>query len=319
MLFSFYNSNKQFLPTWRARYEHMVRHNAAVARLDQLIFLQNIIWCKAEGGVLSSLVDSENLGMGELWASHWGGLPVGRPSKTIRPLRRERQYPTNIVYNGSGELMTGDIIRRWEEFFEDLKEFTEDAEVDLFFQAEVTEVVRKPLSGKALGVDGSHPILPSLRSLDVVGLSWLARLCSITWQLGTVLYTLHIVLEGSRGFAQPVNMCFEDLRKIFYFSCAILWEMLWESAKGCRCTVFSWEWSGWDDTQDLQVHGHCLWMEWNEGNDEAWHRASRVVKKDLSQKAKLSLYWSINIPTPTYLKIVTKTKVAVYSQFKYVA
>lgn len=49
---------------------------------------------------------------------------------------------------------------------------------------------------------------------------------------------------------------------------------------------------------------------------------SSVVKKELHQKAKLSIYWSINITTPIYghnLEVVTKTNVAVYSQLKYVA
>ena len=59
------------------------------------------------------------------------------------------------------------------------------SEVDSFItQAEVTEVVQKLLSGKAPGVDEIHP--EYLKSLDVVGLSWLTRLCSIAWQSGTV-------------------------------------------------------------------------------------------------------------------------------------
>ncbi|KAI3370903.1 hypothetical protein L3Q82_007412 [Scortum barcoo] len=50
---------------------------------------------------------------------------------------------------------------------------------------EVTEVVRKLLcSGKAPGVDEIRP--EYLKSLDVVGLSWLTRLCNIAWRLGTV-------------------------------------------------------------------------------------------------------------------------------------
>ncbi|GAA6082711.1 uncharacterized protein LOC111191400, partial [Tachysurus ichikawai] len=51
-------------------------------------------------------------------------------------------------------------------------------------QAEVTEVVEKLLSGKAPGVDEIRP--EYLKSLDVVGLSWLTRLCNIAWRLGTV-------------------------------------------------------------------------------------------------------------------------------------
>ncbi len=51
-------------------------------------------------------------------------------------------------------------------------------------RAEVTEVVKKLLGGKAPGVDEIRP--EYLKSLDVVGLSWLTRLCSIAWRSGTV-------------------------------------------------------------------------------------------------------------------------------------
>ncbi|KAK3525899.1 hypothetical protein QTP70_010953 [Hemibagrus guttatus] len=61
----------------------------------------------------------------------------------------------------------------------------EDSEVDSFItQAEVTEVVQQLLGGKAPGVDEIRP--EYLNSLDVVGLSWLTRLCNIAWQSGTV-------------------------------------------------------------------------------------------------------------------------------------
>ncbi|KAK3512631.1 hypothetical protein QTP70_018762 [Hemibagrus guttatus] len=61
----------------------------------------------------------------------------------------------------------------------------EDSEVDSFItQAEVTEVVQQLLGGKALGVD--EICLEYLKSLDVVGLSWLTRLCNIAWWSGTV-------------------------------------------------------------------------------------------------------------------------------------
>ena len=105
--------------------------------------------------------------------------------QTIRRLRRGKQPSTNTVYSGGGELLTstGDIVGRWKEYFEDLLNPTDtpsieeaeagDSEVDSFItQAEVTEV------------EEIHP--EYLKSLDVVGLSWLTRLCSITWQSGTV-------------------------------------------------------------------------------------------------------------------------------------
>ena len=50
--------------------------------------------------------------------------------------------------------------------------------------AEVAEVVRKLLSGRAPGVDEVCPEF--LKALDVVGLSWLTRLCSIAWTSGAM-------------------------------------------------------------------------------------------------------------------------------------
>ncbi|KAK3572937.1 hypothetical protein QTP86_010541 [Hemibagrus guttatus] len=90
---------------------------------------------------------------------------------------------------------TGDSVGRWKEYFEDLLNPTdtpsveepeaEDSEVDSFItQAEVTEVVQQLLGGKAPGVDEIRP--EYLKSLDVVGLSWLTRLCNIAWRSGTV-------------------------------------------------------------------------------------------------------------------------------------
>ncbi|KAK3521468.1 hypothetical protein QTP70_005774 [Hemibagrus guttatus] len=121
---------------------------------------------------------------------------LGKFWQTIR-LRRGKQLSTNTVYNVGRELLasTGDIVRWWKEYFEDLLNPTdtpsveepepEDSEVDSFItQAEVTEVVQQLLSGKAPGVDESRP--EYLKSLDVVGLSWLTRLCNIAWQSGTV-------------------------------------------------------------------------------------------------------------------------------------
>ncbi|KAI3364414.1 hypothetical protein L3Q82_011205 [Scortum barcoo] len=118
-------------------------------------------------------------------------------------------------------------------------------------QAEVTEVVRKLLWWQGAGLDEICP--EYLKSLDVVGLCWLTRLCSTCMEgitllslpgkvyarvlerrirpivdpwiqeeqcgfrpgRGTLdqLYTLHRVLEGLWEFAQPVHMCFVDLEK----------------------------------------------------------------------------------------------------------
>ncbi|KAI3376167.1 hypothetical protein L3Q82_016694 [Scortum barcoo] len=117
--------------------------------------------------------------------------------QTVRRLRRGKQYSANTVYSAGGELLTstGDIVGRWKKYFEDHLNPTDlpsseeaeagDSEVDSSItRAEVTEVVRKLLGGKAPGVDEIRP--EYLKSLDVVGLSWLTHLCNIAWRLGTV-------------------------------------------------------------------------------------------------------------------------------------
>ncbi|KAI3355453.1 hypothetical protein L3Q82_018289 [Scortum barcoo] len=118
--------------------------------------------------------------------------------QTVRRLRRGKQYSANTVYSAGGELLTstGDIVGRWKKYFEDLLNPTdlpsnEEAEAGVsevdssITQAEVTEVVRKLLAvARRLGVDEIRP--EYLKSLDVVGLSWLTRLCNIAWRLGTV-------------------------------------------------------------------------------------------------------------------------------------
>ncbi|XP_055362025.1 uncharacterized protein LOC129603656 [Betta splendens] len=117
--------------------------------------------------------------------------------QTVRRLRRGKQFFTNSVFSGGGELLTstGDVIGRWKEYFEDLLNPSDmpsaeeaeagDSEADSpITQAEVTEVVSKLLGGRAAGVDEIRP--EYLKSLDVVGLSWVTRLCNIAWRRGTV-------------------------------------------------------------------------------------------------------------------------------------
>ena len=118
---------------------------------------------------------------------------------TIRCLRRGRQCIVNTVYGGGGALLnsTQDIVDRWKEYFEDLLNPTDtpsgkeagpgDSGVGSPISgAEVAEVVRKLLGGRAPGVDEVRPEF--LKALDVVGLSWLTQLCSITWTSGQCLW-----------------------------------------------------------------------------------------------------------------------------------
>ncbi|KAK3515201.1 hypothetical protein QTP70_010606 [Hemibagrus guttatus] len=77
----------------------------------------------------------------------------------------------------------------WKEYFKDLFNPTdtpsveeaeaEDSEADSSVnQAEVTGVVQQLISGKAPGVDEIRP--EYIKSLDIVGLSWLTRLCNVS-------------------------------------------------------------------------------------------------------------------------------------------
>ncbi|KAI3377230.1 hypothetical protein L3Q82_009142 [Scortum barcoo] len=125
---------------------------------------------------------------------------LGSGRSSVRPWRRTIGRPRR----DSGKPT---LFGRWKKYFEDLLNPTDlpsneeaedgDSEVDSSItQAEVTEVVRKLLGGKAPGVDEIRP--EYLKSLDVVGLSWLTRLCNIAWRLGTV------PLEWQTGVVVPL-------------------------------------------------------------------------------------------------------------------
>ncbi|KAI3352389.1 hypothetical protein L3Q82_005186 [Scortum barcoo] len=161
---------------------------------------------------------------GRSWRQKLGsGRSSVRPwRRTIGRPRRDSGKPSGASEGGSstlptlftvqgGELLTstGDIVGRWKKYFEDLLNPTDlpsseeaeagDSEVDSSItQAEVTEVVQFASSSVArrLGVDEIRP--EYLKSLDVVGLSWLTRLCNIAWRLGTV------PLEWQTGVVVPL-------------------------------------------------------------------------------------------------------------------
>ncbi|TWW71611.1 hypothetical protein D4764_16G0001080 [Takifugu flavidus] len=215
------------------------------------------------------------------WLRWWGRMPdrPGRPKRIVRvgachgrrsrtgpywPVgllrqqnRKGKQCTVNIVYSGDGVLLTStqDVVDRWKEYFEDLLNpinapaSEEAGPGDLgtgshISGAEFAEVVKKLLGGKVPGVDEIRPEF--LKALDVVGLSWLTRLCNIAWSSGAVpldwqsgvVYAGVLerrvrrivepriqeeqcgfrpgrVFEGAQEFAQPAHMCFVDLEKAF--------------------------------------------------------------------------------------------------------
>ena len=117
--------------------------------------------------------------------------------QTVRQLGKGKQGIAQAVFSIGGELLTltGDIVGQWKEHFEDLlnptgmssleeAELHDSGEVSPISLAEVSEVVKKLLSGKALGVYENHPEM--LKALDIVGLSWLACLFSVAWRSETV-------------------------------------------------------------------------------------------------------------------------------------
>ena len=138
---------------------------------------------------------------------------------TIRRLRRGKQCIVNTVYGGDGALLTSnrDVVDRWKEYFEDLLNPTDTASGkeagpgassvgSPFSGAEVAEVVRKLLSGRALGVD---EVLPEfLKALDVVGLSWLTRLSGHRGQclwIGRLGWWSLFLRRGTGGFVPTIG------------------------------------------------------------------------------------------------------------------
>ncbi|KAK0154256.1 putative uncharacterized transposon-derived protein F52C9.6 [Merluccius polli] len=227
---------------------------------------------------------------------------------TIRHLRRGKQCIINTVYGGDGALLTStrDVVDRWKEYFEDLLNHTDtpsgkeagpgDSGVGSPISgAEVAEVVRKLLGGRATGVDEVRPKF--LKALDVVGLSWLTRLCSIAWTSGAV------PLDWQTGVVVPLfkkgdrRVC-SNYRGITLLSLPDRYLQLSLDRFAAECEAAGMRIST-SKSESMVLNRKRV----ENGAASAVMRTlhgSVVVKRELSRKAKLSIYQSIYVPALTY-------------------
>ncbi|TWW65163.1 hypothetical protein D4764_21G0000630 [Takifugu flavidus] len=259
---------------------------------------------------------------------------------TIRRLRRGKQCTVSTVYSGDGVLLTStrDVVDRWKEYFKDLLNPTnapsseEVGPGDLGIGSHISGAEVAETSG-AVPLDWqTGVVVPLFKKGD-------RRVCSnfrgITLLSLPVdqLYTLSRVFEGAWEFAQLVHMCFVDLKKAFD---RVLWGVLWGVLReyGVSGPLILAVRSLYDWCQSLvRIAGSGVpspvkeeilpqveefkylgVLFTSEGRMQQeidrqigvasavmWtlHR-SVVVKREPSQKAKLSIYRSIFVATLTY-------------------
>ncbi|TWW80933.1 hypothetical protein D4764_01G0007480 [Takifugu flavidus] len=89
---------------------------------------------------------------------------------TIRHPRKGKQCTVNTVYSGDGVLLTStrDVVDRWKEYFKDLLNPTNTPSSEEVGPGDLE--MGSHISGAEVA-----------EALDVVGLSWLTRLCNIAW------------------------------------------------------------------------------------------------------------------------------------------
>ncbi|TWW61317.1 hypothetical protein D4764_05G0014070 [Takifugu flavidus] len=235
---------------------------------------------------------------------------------TIRRLRRGKQCTVNTVYSGDGVLLTStrDVVDRWKEYFEDLLNPTNtpsseevgpgDLEMGSRISgAEVAEVVKKLLGGKAPGVDEIRP--ESLKALDVVGLSWIASLlfADDVVLLASSARDLQLSLDRFAAACEAAGMRISTSKS----------EAMVLNRKKVECLLRVKE----EILPQVEEFKYLGVLFTSEGRMEreidrrigaastvmrALHR-SVVVKRELSRKAKLSIYRSIFVPTLTYDRV----------------
>ncbi|KAK0151566.1 putative uncharacterized transposon-derived protein F52C9.6 [Merluccius polli] len=252
---------------------------------------------------------------------------------TIRRLRRGKQCIVNTVYGGDGALLTStrDVVDRWKEYFEDLLNPTDtpsgkeagpgDSGVGPPISgAEVAEVVRKLLGGRAPGVDEVRPEF--LKALDVHRVDIGA--VPLDWQTGVVVPLFkkgdRRVCSNYRGITL-LSLPDRDLQLSldrFAAECEAVGmristsksESMVLNRKRVECTLRV----GDEILPQVEEFKYLGVLFTSEGRMEReidrrigaasavmrTLHGSVVVKRELSRKAKLSIYQSIYVPALTY-------------------
>ncbi|KAK3562899.1 hypothetical protein QTP86_011137 [Hemibagrus guttatus] len=265
----------------------------------------------------------QKLGSGRSSVRPWRrtiGWPRGKFWQTVQRLRRGKQLSANTVYSGGGELLasTGDIVRRWKEYFEDLLNPTDRPSVEEP-EAEDSEEFAQPVHMCFVDLEKAFDRVPR-------GILW-----EVLWEYGVhgpLLRAVQSLYNWSRSLVRiasydvvllaPSSLDLQHALGCFAAECEAA-EMRVSTSKS-EAMVFDRK----KVACTLQIGGELLpqveefkylgvlftsegrmdfEIDRRIGATAAVMRPmyrSVVVKKELSRKAKLSIYQSIYVPTLTY-------------------
>ncbi|KAK3529813.1 hypothetical protein QTP86_006010 [Hemibagrus guttatus] len=211
----------------------------------------------------------------------------GKFWQTVRRLRRGKQLSANTVYGGDGELLasTGDIVGRWKEYFEDLLNPTDTPSVEV------------PEAGDSEGARGFVGVCPTSPHV-FCGLGEGFRPCPSWHSVGGL--DLQNALGRFAAECEAAGMRVSTSKS----------EAMVLDRKKVACTLQV----GGEVLPQVEEFKYLGVLFTSEGRmdreiDRRIGAAAAVmrsmcqfvvVKKELSRKAKLSIYQSIYAPTLTY-------------------
>ncbi|TWW71179.1 hypothetical protein D4764_17G0006620 [Takifugu flavidus] len=135
-------------------------------------------WCPPAGSGIAARLKKE---------SYWAFLACETPEAADRYRQAKRSAATAVAkaktwaWEEFGEAVENDFRTASKRFWTTIRRLRRGKQctVSAVYSGDVSEVVKKLLGGKAPGVDEIRPEF--LKALDVLGLSWLTRLCNIAW------------------------------------------------------------------------------------------------------------------------------------------